>query len=403
VIAPSAATAARGPVRAVRRTLVLALAARVPIGALSLLIILVVRESDRSYAQAGLASGACALGMTFSAPVMGRLMDRVGQTVVLLVAAAATAATFTAFAALPDDAPDWAFPAAALLCGLSLPPVSASVRVIWRRMLDTPAFNRVVTLDASLQELAFMLGPLTLVSAATRIGAAATLAVTGVAWAAVTAIFALLSETRAVGGSARPPLASPWGPVREHGVRTLLFVAIALGACIGASELGVVAVADDHDARGAIGLLYGAWCLGSLAGGLYAMRHPPRDLIARTQALLVFVAVATTALALAPGPVTLGVLLLVAGIANAPLFAAVYTVMADVARPETATEAYSLQAAGLTIGIAAGVAAAGAITSLSGSTGAFLAGAAAMLAGAVVFRRATGELRRAPRAAAAAG
>ena len=387
----------------VRRTLVLALLARVPIGALSLLIILVVRESGRSYGQAGLASGACALGMTISAPIMGRLMDRLGQTGILLAAAVATVITFFGFAVLPDSAPDWAYPAVAFLCGVSLPPVSASVRVIWGRMLDAPAFNRIVTLDASLQELAFMLGPLVLVTAATQVGAAAALAITGVAWGAVTAVFALLPETRAVGGSAQPVAASLWGPVREHGVRTLLLVAIALGTCIGASELGVVAVADEHGARAYIGLLYGAWCLGSLAGGLVSMRRPPRDLIGRTQALLIFVAVATAALALAPGPAALGVMLLVAGVANAPLFGAVYTVMADVARPETVTEAYSLQTAGLTVGIALGAAAAGAIANATSASAAFLAAAAAMFAGAATFHRAMGGLRRAAPAGSTAG
>lgn len=391
------------PTRApgVRRTLALALLARIPIGALSLLIVLAVRETGRSYALAGVASGACALGMAISAPVMGRLMDRLGQTAILLASAAATAVTFVGFALLPAEAPDWASIAVAALCGLALPPVSASVRVIWRSMLDGAAFNRVVTLDASLQEISFMIGPLVLVTAATQIGAAAALAVTGAVWAGITVAFGLLPETRAVRGEARTATASLLGPVRDRGVRTLVIVAIAMGFCIGATELGVVTVAESHDARGYIGVLYGMWSLGSLAGGLFAMRHPTRDPVGRTAALLLVVAAATAVLALAPGPAVLGVLLLSAGIANAPLFGTLYTVMADIAPRNVATEAYSLQTAGLTVGIAVGAAVAGAIASADGPRETFLAAALAIVAGAAVYHRAKPELRTSAAAGAA--
>ena len=377
----------------VRRTLVLALLARIPIGALSLLIILAVRETGRSYALAGVASGACALGMAISAPLMGRLMDRLGQTTILLASAAATTVTFAGFAALPATAPGWACVAVAGVCGLALPPVSASVRVIWRSMLDGAAFNRVVTLDASLQEISFMIGPLVLVTLATQIGAAEALAVTGVVWAAITIAFGLLPETRAVHGVARTATASILGPVRDRGVRTLVIVAVAMGFCIGATELGVVTVAESHGARGYIGVLYGMWSLGSLAGGLFAMRHATGDPVGRTAMLLVVVGTATALLALAPGPVVLGVLLLLAGIANAPLFGTLYTVMADIAPRNVATEAYSLQTAGLTIGIAVGAAVAGAIASARGPHETFLAAALALAAGAAVYHRAKPELR----------
>ena len=63
----------------VRRTLVLALMARIPIGALSLLIILAVRETGRSYALAGVASGCCALGMAISGAMAASPSSRLPQ------------------------------------------------------------------------------------------------------------------------------------------------------------------------------------------------------------------------------------------------------------------------------------------------------------------------------------
>jgi MFS family permease len=396
--------AALAPARApgVAWTLGLALLARIPIGALSLLIVLAVRHDGHSYAIAGAASGACAFGMAASAPVLGRLMDRLGQTPILLGSAGATAVTFGAFGSLPAGTGSGVVVGAALLCGLALPPVSASVRVVWQRMLDAPTFGQVVTLDASLQELAFMVGPLVLVTAATLAGPPAVLAVTGAGWAAITVAFALRPETRAVGGTARAASTSIVGPVRDRGVRTLLLVAVALGVCIGATELGVVTLADEHHARSYIGLLYGAWSLGSLVGGFLAMRRPMTDPVGRSEVLLLIVATATAVLALAPSPAVLGGLLLFAGVANAPLFGALYSVMADIAPPAMATEAFSLQSAGLTVGIALGTAAAGLVASGHGPTGTFLIGAGGMVAGAAAYRPVKGHLRRSAAAGSAA-
>jgi MFS family permease len=380
----------------VRRSLALALIARIPIGALSLLIVLAVRDAGHSYAVAGLASGACALGMAISAPLMGRAADRLGQSVVLFVSAVGTAVSFAAFAALPDAAPPAVYAAVALTCGLALPPVSASSRVVWGRMLDDAAFGRIVTLDASLQELAFLIGPLVLVTAATVATPDAALVATGLGWGAVTAAFGALPETRSVGGEPRGAATSILGPVTDPGVRTLLVVAVALGFCIGATELGVVNLAETHGALGLVAVLYGLWSLGSLAGGLLSMRRPPQDVVRRTQVLLVVVSVATAALALAHDPLPLAVLLVFAGVANAPLFGALYTVMARIAPAGMVTEAYSLQTAGLTVGIAVGAAAGGAIAGAHGPSGVFLVAAAGMLVGVAVHALNMGTLRPAP-------
>jgi predicted MFS family arabinose efflux permease len=313
--------------------------------------------------------------------------------VVLLASAACTATSFAAFAALPSSAPAAAYPVIALVCGLALPPVSASVRVVWGQLVDDLTFQRVVTLDASLQEIAFLAGPFILVTGATQAGADTALVATGLGWALVTVAFAALPETRAVLGARRPDHASILGPVTDRGVRTLLLVAIAMGFCIGATELGVVHLAEDHDAVGLLAVLYGLWSLGSLAGGLLSMRHPGRDIVRRAQVLLVVVTVATAVLAFAAGPISLAALLLFAGVANAPLFGALYTIMAGIAPPAMRSEAYSLQTSGLTIGIALGFAVAGVITDAGGSRGMFLAGAVGMLAGVLVHRANTDALR----------
>ena len=108
------------------------------------------------------------------------------------------------------------------------------------------------------------------------------------------------------------------------------------------------------------------------------------------------VSLATAALALAEGPLPLAILLAFAGVANAPLFGALYTVMARIAPAGMVTEAYSLQTAGLTVGIAVGAAAGGAIAGAEGSGGVFLVAAAGMLVGVAVHALNMATLRPAP-------
>jgi MFS family permease len=390
---PRPATLAPVRVPGVQRTLVLSLLARIPIGAFGLLLVLAVRHAGHSYALAGLTSGACALGVAAGAPVQGRLMDRIGHSAVLLVSAAGTAVTFAALGALTAASPSWAFLVLATLCGVVQPPVSPSVRVIWHRLLGAEAFATIIALDASLQELAFLTGPVVLVTVATQLGPPAALVFTGLAWGATTAAFALLSETRAVRGDARPQTVSALGPIRDGGARTLLIVAVGIGACIGASELGVARLAEAHHARDITGLLFAAWSLGSFAAGLVAAGNSTADPVGRMQRLLVLLTLASGLLVLAPSPAVLAPMLALAGAALAPLFGVLFTVMADITPPSMATEAFTLQTAALTIGIASGTAGAGVLANAHGAAGAFTLAAVVTGVGAAALHARRAALR----------
>ena len=194
-MSPAAAVRAPG----VPRTLALALLSRVPLSAIGLLLVLQIRHLGHSYALAGACSGACALGMAIGSPVLGRVIDRAGQAAVLAVTGGAVVAITFAFALVPAGAPAPLFILIAAAIGAVQPPVGSCVRVLWRRMLDGPGFSSLVTVDASLQELAFLSGPLLLIGLASGVGSAAALVVTGALTGLVAALFALLPETRRFG------------------------------------------------------------------------------------------------------------------------------------------------------------------------------------------------------------
>src|SRR4051812_2835501 len=128
-MSPAAAVRAPG----VPRTLALALLARVPPSALGLLIVLQIRHLGHSYALAGAASGACALGMAAFSPLLGRAIDRPGQPAVLILPGVTVALACALFGIIPAGAPAPVFLAVAAAIGAVQPPISACVRVLWRR------------------------------------------------------------------------------------------------------------------------------------------------------------------------------------------------------------------------------------------------------------------------------
>src|SRR3954453_9650163 len=96
--------------------------ARLPMGALGLLLVLHTQELTGSYAKGGLASGAYASALGISNPALARVVDRRGQTLVLRLGAPLAAAAIVGLAMLPGGAPLGAILAAAAAAGAAHPP-----------------------------------------------------------------------------------------------------------------------------------------------------------------------------------------------------------------------------------------------------------------------------------------
>ncbi|MDQ1541503.1 MAG: hypothetical protein QOH29_2229, partial [Actinomycetota bacterium] len=77
--------------RGVARLLGFALIAELPAGMTALAIVLRITQAGGTYARAGLVSAVGALGVGVCAPMWSRLVDRRGQTVVLIPTAIAVA------------------------------------------------------------------------------------------------------------------------------------------------------------------------------------------------------------------------------------------------------------------------------------------------------------------------
>src|SRR4029450_8728872 len=109
-------------VPSVTRLLSSAVVGRMPTGMAGLAIVLLVREAGASYAVAGMVAGTYSGALALSSPVLGRLVDRVGQTRVLVGCAVASALSFGALAAAGGFASPLALGGLAAPAGGAIPP-----------------------------------------------------------------------------------------------------------------------------------------------------------------------------------------------------------------------------------------------------------------------------------------
>jgi MFS family permease len=361
----------------IRRTYGTSLIARLPMGAHGLVLLLFVHQLTGSYALGGAASGAFALSMALSSPPLGRLIDRHGQTPVLVPLAFAQGAVHLALATAPSDTPAALLLAGAVATGLLLPPMSAAARALWADLLDREVLPAAYALEAAVLEAVYIFGPLIIVGVVASFSLRLALLVNGACVLIGTLWFASSRQSRRWRGDAEAE--RHWaGPLSSRAIRVLLVAVGLFGVAIGAMEIGVAAVTSAAGTPSAAGPVLAASGAGSLIGGLLAGRFPATDRPARRFTwLFLALAVGMVPWALAPTPFWLGVAVFVGSIPLAPALATSSAMIGDYAPAGTVTEAFTWNGTSLSAGLAIGSAATGALA--NGAPHAPLAIAAAIM------------------------
>jgi MFS family permease len=372
--------------------MVAALVARLPIGIHSLAIVLFLRERTGSYAAAGLVAAVFALGAGAGAPMSGRLIDRFGQGRVLMPLALLHAGFLAGLVGLAlIDAPLVLLAPAALLAGLGIPPISATLRPLWPPMLrdDPDLLPMAYALDSVLIELVFVLGPLLTAVATALLSPVAALALAAALLVAGTLAFAASPPSRAWRPEPRPADHGWLGALRSPGVQTVVASMLPLGFCFGAMEVTLPAFSEDMASRAWAGVLLAVWSFGSLVGGLaYGARAGTLPLAPTYVRLSLVLPLTYLPLAAAPSIVVMPALCLLAGLAMAPLLASGNQLITDVAPPGALTEAYTWPITALVVGLAFGNAIAGVLVESADWRVAFLVAAlGAAVGGALAFVR----------------
>lgn len=364
------------------------LTARFPNGMTSLAILLHIEHVTGSYGAAGLVLAATSVGQAISGPVTSRWMGLWGMRRVLSLTLVVCAIAITALALLQLSLP--AYMALGLLAGLSTPPVQSAVRTIYPKMVNSRQLTPLFSLDASLQEIIWILAPVVITLVATQAGTVPALLLIVVFLIGGGAWFILSPE---VGRVRIPRSRRSLGKVLTKAPVLLATVIgfLLIGAC-SAVEAGVVATFG-HGGLEA-GLVLALFSIGSLAGGL-SFGHIPIGSWAMARRM----GIVTIGLVLATLSLNvwwLGGTLVLAGIGIAPALAVLFAITSASVKFSETAEAYGWVGTGQLIGAAAGSAVAGFLIDGVGTTGAYWAAAIFAAAGvivSVVFVRGFPDLR----------
>jgi MFS family permease len=357
-----------------RPLLASSIVARLPLAMFSIALLVNAQRQTGSFAVAGVVSAAYAIFSAVSAPLLGRLVDRFGQTAVLICGATLVAASLVATGLLPAGSPPVVLVALAAATGLATPPLEACIRTLLPVIVsDRDRLPALFTLESTTLELTFVFGPPLALGLGTIWCSGGALAVSGLVMLAGTLAFAAQPASRRwrPSPSDRRPRG---GSLRSRAMRTLVLILLGTGAVYGATEVGVTAAARALGSTAATGPLLAIWGLGSLLGGIAATRRGGGARRAGgLMQLLAALAAFHAALALVTGSVVaIGAVILLAGATIAPSEASI-AAMVDRAAPARAhTEAFSWLFTASLVGAAVGAAVAGWLAQSAGAEAAFV-------------------------------
>lgn len=353
-----------------------AFVARLPIAMVGLGIVLLVSERTGSYALAGLLSAAFQISAAGGAIASSRVIDRLGQSRLLVPLAIGHALGLVALIVVVErDAPLAVAVVTACVAGLCQPAVGAMVRARWAVVCEgESALRSAFAWESVLDELIFTVGPMLTAVLAFGVGLPVPLAVAAALCLAGSLALALQRR------SEPPPRTERTSAHQRGWARGLPLVVVAslgVGGVFGAYEVAVVAFTRATGQPGMSGVVLGCYAFGSLVGGLlYGERHWRGSLSSQLAVLS-----AALVLVLLPSPFVSDVRLLiaaalVAGLAVAPVLIVVFSLTERLVPPERLTEGLTWTNSGLAVGFSSGVALGGVLVDAGGSQPAFLLGVA---------------------------
>jgi MFS family permease len=359
---------------------------RLPAPMLGLGAVLLVEEETGSYGVAGAVSGTLALSFALAGPQWARAMDRRGQGPVLRVAMVGLVLAGIAFVtAVEAGAPRWSWFLLAAVTGGFGPNIGSMVRARWSAALDREGRQTAYAFEAVADEVVFVLGPPLVTLLATLIAPPVGF-LTGIAAGAAGGLW--LSGLRAT----EPPLhpVDPGAPRRRRSVLTpaLLVVTVtylAVGTVFGALDVVVIGFAEHEGAQALSGLALAVFAGGSLVAGLvYGLVKLPGTLAQRFVGTAIAFGVAAQLLwSVGSLPVLVGCGFL-AGLTIAPVLVSGTSLVESRVAPGVLTESLAWTITGLTVGVTAGSALAGAAVDAWGAEQAFVVPATAASFAAVL-------------------
>ncbi|WCM29628.1 MFS transporter [Sphingomonas sp. QA11] len=333
--------------------------ARLPIAMAPIGLVTMLSQTYGEYWLAGAVAATFALTNALLAPQISRLVDRLGQTRVVVPA---TLVSVTAFVVLITaanrDWPVWALFASALFAA-AMPSIPAMVRARWTEIFrDSPELTTAFAFESAADELVYIAG------ASLSVGLS--VALFPEAGMLVSTIFLALGSTALILQRSTEPRVRPVS--REHGgsaillrpVQIITFTLIFIGATFATAEVSVVAITKELGQPGAASLVIGVYAMGSFVVGIIIGALSLKLPLHRQLAIAVGVTALTTLPLLLPHTVVwLALAVFLSGIAISPTFITAFGLIERHVPEAMLTEGVTWVMTGIGIGMALGSFAAG--------------------------------------------
>lgn len=369
-----------------RATIAASVLGRLPIGITGLAILLLAQSATGSYASGGAASACYVAGLAVCAPLLGRLIDRQGPRLALIVSAALFPAALLALVtAIHGGAPVWVAFTCAAAAGASFPPITVCMRTLFKRQLaEDSLLAAAYSLESVLIEIIFIVGPM-LVALLVAIASPAVAVSFAAACGCAGTVLFVRSHALKVWRIEPRRAANVFGPLAEPGFPGLLAVVLCYASAFGLVEIGTMAYASERGAPAFAGVLLGVMSIGSAVGGIVYGSRTWRLPLARQFALtLAVMGIGVAPLGLPMPFWAFALWSVAAGIVMAPALIMQSMLVAKLSRAEHSTEAFTWSSTALLAGVGIGLTLGGQILEIARSPAVFVAAAVVSLGAGIV-------------------
>jgi MFS family permease len=328
--------------------------ARLPIAMTTMGIVAMLSQTHGEYWLAGAVSATFALTSAFISPQISRLVDRFGQSRVLVPT---TTLSVLAFAVLlfatRNEWPVWTLFASAVLAG-TLPSMPAMVRARWTEFYrDTPKLYTAFAFESVLDELVYIVGSVFSIGLSVSLFPEAGVLASTIALAVGTTLFVAQKSTEP---KVRPMERSEGrSAIALRPVQVIALSLIAVGTIFGTAEVTVIALTEAFGAPAMASLVLGGYAVGSLIVGVIYGAIKLRMSLARQLLVAITVTAATTVpLLFVPNIAMLALLLFASGVAISPTFITAFALIERLVPAGKLTEGITWAITGIAIGMAIG-------------------------------------------------
>lgn len=345
--------------------------ARLPIAMAPIGIVAMLSQTHGEYWLAGAVSATYALTNAFLAPQISRLVDRLGQTRIVVPTTILSVLAFVILiAAANQHWPTWTLFVSALLAA-AMPSIPAMVRARWTEIFrDRPEMNTAFAFESAADELVYVAGASLSVGLSVALFPEAGMLASTLFLAFGSMAFILQRSTeprvRPVGHGSRG------SAIRLRAVQIITFALIFIGATFATTEVSTVAITKELGLPGAASLVIGVYALGSFVVGIIIGTLNLKTPLQHQLAIAIAVITLTTLPLLIADTVPLLVLAVFAsGVAISPTFITAFGLIERRVPEAMLTEGITWVTTGIGIGMALGSFAAGAVVDAFGAQNGF--------------------------------